>query len=201
MGVPSGDLGSTKSITIIHKKSHIKLKFVVAENQFGPMTLKACVKDYGYTQEQKYAFPYEFINTKNRKEELMKTEPFEYEWFKSQFKDASCAYAAKHYSTYFPSKFNLEADMKKVATAHRNDQSQLLINVTDFIVLSHHDFDINGDYNSPNPQTNPFVLTKWFQQNKYNNYKQQDYKAGRDTENNVSPDDFNYYKKLFEISE
>ncbi|KAA6319776.1 MAG: hypothetical protein EZS28_054777, partial [Streblomastix strix] len=86
MGVPIGSLNNTKSITVTHKKSHMKLQFIDAENLFGPMTLKACVKDYGDKSEHKDVFPYELINSKNWNEVLMKTEPFEYEDFKSQFK-------------------------------------------------------------------------------------------------------------------
>ncbi|KAA6357934.1 MAG: hypothetical protein EZS28_046539, partial [Streblomastix strix] len=50
------------------------------------MTLKTCVKDYGDKSEHKDVFPYEVINSKNWIEILMKTEPFEYEDFKSQLK-------------------------------------------------------------------------------------------------------------------
>ncbi|KAA6366439.1 MAG: hypothetical protein EZS28_038034 [Streblomastix strix] len=173
MGVPIGDLNNTKSVTVTHKKSHMKLQFIDAENLFGLMTLKACVKDYGDKTEQKDVFPYEIINSKNWNDVLMKAEPFEYEDFKSQLKGgysitkdeydqylidfkifpnrleylkyyiindteitvkplmnlidtfeqfnigvlhhisiASCAYATKHYSTYFPSKLNLESDQQ-----------------------------------------------------------------------------------------
>ncbi|KAA6396527.1 MAG: hypothetical protein EZS28_007949 [Streblomastix strix] len=86
MGVPIGDLNNTKSITVIYKKSHMKLQFIDAENLFDPMTLKACVKDYGDKSEHKDVFPYEIINSKNWKEILMKTEPFEQKDFKSQLK-------------------------------------------------------------------------------------------------------------------
>ncbi|KAA6392695.1 MAG: hypothetical protein EZS28_011780 [Streblomastix strix] len=86
MGVPIGGLNNTKSISVTHKKSHMKLQFIDAENLFGPMTLKACVKDYGDKSEHKDVFPYEIINSNNWKEVLMRTEPFEYENFKSQLK-------------------------------------------------------------------------------------------------------------------
>ncbi|KAA6399003.1 MAG: hypothetical protein EZS28_005475 [Streblomastix strix] len=134
--VPIGDLINTKSITVTHKKSHMKLQFIDTENLFESMTLKACIKDYGDKSEHKDVFPYEDINSKNWKEILVKTEPFEYENFRD---DASCAYATKHYSTYFPSNFNLEVD-------------------------------------------------------------KQDYKAGRETEKNVTADDYDYYKNLFSTS-
>ncbi|KAA6375386.1 MAG: hypothetical protein EZS28_029087 [Streblomastix strix] len=39
-GIPIGDLRNTKSITVTHKKLHMKLQFIDAENLFGPMTLK-----------------------------------------------------------------------------------------------------------------------------------------------------------------
>ncbi|KAA6386821.1 MAG: hypothetical protein EZS28_017652 [Streblomastix strix] len=65
MGVPIGDLNNTKSNTVIHKKSHMKLQFIDTENLFGPMTLKACVKDYGDKSEHKDEFPYENINSNN----------------------------------------------------------------------------------------------------------------------------------------
>ncbi|KAA6312389.1 MAG: hypothetical protein EZS28_055932, partial [Streblomastix strix] len=86
MGAPIGGLNNTKSITVTHKKSNMKLQFIDAENLFGPMTLKACVKDYGDKTEHKDVFPYELINSKNWYEVLMKTDPFEYEDFKSQLK-------------------------------------------------------------------------------------------------------------------
>ncbi|KAA6370641.1 MAG: hypothetical protein EZS28_033832 [Streblomastix strix] len=65
MGVLIGDLNNTKSITVTHKKSHMKLQFIDAENLFGPMILKACVKDYGDKSEHKDVFPYEIINSNN----------------------------------------------------------------------------------------------------------------------------------------
>ncbi|KAA6373364.1 MAG: hypothetical protein EZS28_031109 [Streblomastix strix] len=86
VGVPIGDLNNTKSITVTHKKSHMKLQFIDTENLFRPLTLKACVKDYGDKSEHKDVFPYEIINSKNWNEVLMKIEPFEYEDFKSQIK-------------------------------------------------------------------------------------------------------------------
>ncbi|KAA6400656.1 MAG: hypothetical protein EZS28_003821 [Streblomastix strix] len=239
MGIPNGDLNNTKSITVTHKKSHIKLQFIDAENLFGPMTLKACVKDYGDKTEHKDVFRYEIINSKNWNEVQMKIEPFEYEDFKSQLKGGysitkdeydqylndfrrftnrleylkyynindteimvkplmnlidtfeqfnidvlhyisitSCVYATKHYSTYFPSKFNLEIDKQAY----------------------YEDFDINADYTSPNPNAKPFALTAWYWKNKCYHYKQQDYKAGRETEKNVTADDYDYYKRLFETS-
>ncbi|KAA6366537.1 MAG: hypothetical protein EZS28_037936 [Streblomastix strix] len=86
MSVSIGDPNNTKSITVIHKKSHMKLQFIDAENLFGPMTLKACVKDYVDKSEHKDVFPYEIINSKNWNEVLMKTEPFDDEDFKSYLK-------------------------------------------------------------------------------------------------------------------
>ncbi|KAA6401894.1 MAG: hypothetical protein EZS28_002578 [Streblomastix strix] len=62
----------------------MKLQFIDAENLFGPKTLKACVKDYGEKSQDKEVFLYEIINSKNWKEIFVKTEPFEYEDFKSQ---------------------------------------------------------------------------------------------------------------------
>ncbi|KAA6381239.1 MAG: hypothetical protein EZS28_023234 [Streblomastix strix] len=239
MGVPIGSLNNTKSITVTHNKSHMKLQFIDAENLFGPMTLKACIKDYGDKSEHKDVFPYEIINSKNQNEVLMKTEPFEYDDFKSKLKGgysitedeydqylidfkrftnrldylkyyningteimvkplmnlidtfeqfnidvlhyisiASCAYATKHYSTYFPSKFNLESDKQTY----------------------YEDFDINTDYSNPNHNAKPFELTAGYWKNKCYHYKQQDYKAGRETEKNVTADDYDYYKRLFETS-
>ncbi|KAA6376985.1 MAG: hypothetical protein EZS28_027488, partial [Streblomastix strix] len=54
MSVHIGDFNNNKSITVTHKKSHMKLQFIDAENLFGPMTLKACVEDYGDKSEHKY---------------------------------------------------------------------------------------------------------------------------------------------------
>ncbi|KAA6377551.1 MAG: hypothetical protein EZS28_026922, partial [Streblomastix strix] len=84
----------------------------------------------------------------------------------------------KHYSTYFPSKFNLESDKSTYYS----------------------DFDINIDYSNPIPKAKPFELTAGYWKNKCYHYKQQDYKAGRETEKNVTADDYDYYKRLFETS-
>ncbi|KAA6403510.1 MAG: hypothetical protein EZS28_000956 [Streblomastix strix] len=205
---PIGDLNNTKSITVTNKKSQMKLQFIDAENLFGPMTLKACVKNYSDKSERKDVFPYEIINSKNLKEVLMKTEPLECEDFKSQLKggysitkdeydsylvnfkrftnrlkylkyyNTSCAYATNHFSTYFPSKFYLESDKQTYYS----------------------DFDINADYFNPNSNVKPFVLTAWCSKNKCYHYQQQDYIVGRETEKNVTADDYDYYKKLFETS-
>ncbi|KAA6362051.1 MAG: hypothetical protein EZS28_042422 [Streblomastix strix] len=91
---------------------------------------------------------------------------------------ASCTYATKHYSTYFPSKFNLESDKQQY----------------------YEDFDINVDYSNPNPNAKLFILATGYWKNKCYHYKQQDYKAGRETEKNVTADDYDYYKSLFETS-
>ncbi|KAA6385685.1 MAG: hypothetical protein EZS28_018787 [Streblomastix strix] len=91
---------------------------------------------------------------------------------------ASCAYATKHYSTYFPYQFNLESDKQ----------------------VYYEDFDVTADYSNQNPQAKPFVLTEWYWKNKCYNYNQQDYKACRETDKNVTADDYDYYKKLFETS-
>ncbi|KAA6383706.1 MAG: hypothetical protein EZS28_020768 [Streblomastix strix] len=89
---------------------------------------------------------------------------------------ASCAQATKHYSIYFPSKFNLESDKQ----------------------IYYEDFDITADYSNPNSNAKPFVLTAGYWKNKCYHYKQQDYKADRETEKNVTADDYDYYKRLFE---
>ncbi|KAA6403911.1 MAG: hypothetical protein EZS28_000567 [Streblomastix strix] len=239
MGVPIGDLNNTKSITVTYKKSYMKLQFIDADNLFGSMSLKACVKDHGDKSENKDVFPYEIINSKNWKQVFVKSEPFEQEDFKSQPKGghsitkdeydqylinfkrftnrleylkyynindteimikplmnlfdtfeqfnidvlhyisiALCVYATKHYLTYFPSKFNLESDKQTY----------------------YEDFDINADYSYPNPNAKAFILTTGYWKNKCYHYKQQDYKAGRETEKNVTPDDYDYYKRLFETS-
>ncbi|KAA6372559.1 MAG: hypothetical protein EZS28_031914, partial [Streblomastix strix] len=239
MGVHIDDRNNTKSITVMHKKSHMKLQFIDAENLFGPMTLKSCVKDYGDKSKHKDVFPYEIINSNNWKELLVKTEPFEQEDLKSQLKGgysiikdeydqylvdfkkftnrlnylkyykinnteimvkplmnlidafeqfyfdvlhnisiASCAYATRHYSIYFLSQFNLESDKQ----------------------VYYEDFDITADYSNPNSKAKPFVLTAGFWKNKCYHYKQQDYKVGTETKKNVTVDDYDYYKKLFETS-
>ncbi|KAA6366663.1 MAG: hypothetical protein EZS28_037810 [Streblomastix strix] len=109
MGVPIGDLNNTKSITVTHKKSHMKLQFIDAENLFGPMTLKACVKDYDNKSEHKDVFPYQIIDSKNWNEQLMKTKPFEYEDFKSQLKGGYSITKDDDKQTYY-SDFDINAD-------------------------------------------------------------------------------------------
>ncbi|KAA6364200.1 MAG: hypothetical protein EZS28_040273, partial [Streblomastix strix] len=91
---------------------------------------------------------------------------------------ASCAFATKHYSTYFPSKFILESNKQQY----------------------YEDFDINADYFDPNPKVKPFELTTGYWKNKCYHYKQQDCKAGRETEKNVTANKYDYYKRLFETS-
>lgn len=44
----------------------------------------------------------------------------------------------------------------------------------------------------------PFVLTQWYWKNKCYIYNQKDLKAGRESDINVTADDYDYFKKLFE---
>ncbi|KAA6397886.1 MAG: hypothetical protein EZS28_006587 [Streblomastix strix] len=114
MVVPVGDLNNTKSIIVTYKKQLIKLQIVGAENLFGLMTLKACVKDYCDKSGHKDVFSNEIINSKNWKEVLMKTEPFEYEDFQSQLK-GGCSITKDEYNQYLVdfTRFNNRLDYPK----------------------------------------------------------------------------------------
>ncbi|KAA6369921.1 MAG: hypothetical protein EZS28_034552 [Streblomastix strix] len=207
MGVPIGSLNNTKSITVTHKKSHMKLQFIDAENLFGPMTLKACVKDYGDQSEHKDVFPYEIINSKNWNEVLMKTEPFEYEDCKSQLK-GGYSITREEYDQYLIDfkRFTNRLDYLKYYNISETEiMVKPLMNLIDTseqfnIDIYYEDFDINADYSDPNPNAKPFELTTGYWKNKCYRYKQQDYNGGRETEKNVTADDYDYYKRLFETS-
>ncbi|KAA6360087.1 MAG: hypothetical protein EZS28_044386, partial [Streblomastix strix] len=56
MGVPIGDLNNTKSITVSHKKLHMKLYFIDAQNLFAPTTSQICVKYQSDKSEHKDEF-------------------------------------------------------------------------------------------------------------------------------------------------
>ncbi|KAA6386419.1 MAG: hypothetical protein EZS28_018055, partial [Streblomastix strix] len=178
MGAPIGDINNTKSITETHKKSHMKQQFINAKNLLGPMTLKSCVKYYRDKSEHKDIFPYDIINTKNWNEGFMKTEPFEYEDFKSQLKGGYSITKYK-YDQYLVN-FKIFTNSKKQ--------------------VYYSDFDRNTDNSNQNPNAKPFALTAEQWKNKCYHYKQQDYKADRKTNKNVAADDYDYYKNLFERS-
>ncbi|KAA6399772.1 MAG: hypothetical protein EZS28_004698 [Streblomastix strix] len=181
MGVPIGDLNNTKSITVTHKKSHMKLQFIDAENRFGPMTLKAYVKDYGDKTQHKDVFPYEIINSMNWKEILVKTEPFEYENFKPQLK-GGYSITKDEYDQYLIDfkRFTNSIDVSHhisiascaYATKHYSTYLSSKFNHESDKQTYYSDFDLSTDYSNPNPQAKPFVLTECYWKNKCYNYKQ-----------------------------
>ncbi|KAA6399387.1 MAG: hypothetical protein EZS28_005084 [Streblomastix strix] len=73
MSIPNGDLNNTKSITTCVKDD---MNHVDSNGFRGDKS----------SQEDNGILPYEIVNTKNWKEIIMKTEPFEYEDYKLQLK-------------------------------------------------------------------------------------------------------------------
>ena len=216
-------LGSTNSCKqVIIQQGDLKLRFIDAMAYVTPQPLKDFVKAFGnIDSDSKGLFPYEAFNTSNYKEVLDKSEPFTYDDFYSDLNNSNIT--KEEYEIYLKDYKNFKNRWDYLRHYNVLD-TKIMINPIDNLIcnfetygidmlhnislasnasstkyaLAYKDFDIHEDYNFPT-NAKPFVLTKSYWKYKVENYKWQDEHAikPRDTTNNVTENDFEYYKNLF----
>ena len=220
-------LGSASKFkqVIVHREydSHIiNLRFIDAMAFVSPGPLKQFVKDFGSEGcTEKGVFPYEAINTENYNEVLSKSEPFSQADFHSELNQSDIS--DKDYAAYLEDAKNFKSRWDYLLHYNRLDVEAMISPINNLISLfwehkidmlkslslsanasaikyakCYDDFDINGNYTNEPKKKDVFEMTQeWFDK-KCESYKSQDEKAKRNTDNNITADDFFALKKRYE---
>ncbi|KAA6401134.1 MAG: hypothetical protein EZS28_003344 [Streblomastix strix] len=215
-------LGSTsiaKQIFVKHKLFGIQLRFVDFNIYTTHTRLKDCVRDFGNGQYKKSKFPHEFINTNNFMEELNKSEPFPIDAFDNQLRNKKLNEIKYKEYLVEAAKFKTRWDYLK----HYNIlDTRILIEPIDFFInpmfkykidmltnismaqcvnaikytMCYNSFDINDNYNYESTDKT-IDITQCYWKSKVESYIEQDSKKDRDSSDNVSIDDYYYFKDVF----
>ncbi|KAA6393174.1 MAG: hypothetical protein EZS28_011300 [Streblomastix strix] len=186
-------LGSTtqqKEVTIRHVDFQFELVFQDVLTFISPTTLDNFVHKYGNgTKLTKGQFPHESFNTSNVNQQLSSSEPFDHKDFYNQIRRKSNN--DKEYQEYFDDFVSLDANgNRKFKDRWANLE---FYNIRDVECME--DLDINGDYNiETRNKEQKFYSEK--QNKKVESYLQQDVKAGRDAQNNVTVNDMDYFNRM-----
>ncbi|KAA6379203.1 MAG: hypothetical protein EZS28_025270 [Streblomastix strix] len=209
-----------KQIIVRHKDTHIQLRFVDALIYCTKMKLKEFVRDIGMSIMKKGRFPYEFININNYATELDKSEPFPREAFDNKLKNKSLSEAKYQEYLIAAAKYATRWDYLR----YYNVQDTLImlqpidnlirmmfkykIDMLSMFSMSqcanaikyssaYDDFEMNGNYNVEDTDK-PINITMPYWRAKVDSYIEQDQKKNRDISNNVTIDDYEYFKEIFE---
>ncbi|KAA6377419.1 MAG: hypothetical protein EZS28_027054 [Streblomastix strix] len=181
--------------------------------------LKDAVRDFGNGTYKKGRFPHEFINTNNYMNELNKNKPFPIEAFKNKLrnkrlnKDKYKEYSVeaakfksrqdylKHYNLLDtrvliePINYLIELMFKYKVDMLANISMSQCSNEIKYS-MAYNGFDINGDYNCESTDKS-IEITQCYWRAKVDSCIEQDNKKNRDSSNNVTIDDYSYFKELF----
>ena len=205
-------------------EKEIGLRFIDIRNYIAGGTLDQFTKDFGHNDGKrvKSFFPYQFVTVQNWKDELFKSEPFTQESFYSALTKTSIS--DDDYKTYLEDTKNFKNRLDYFIH-YCNKDVEIMIDPIDTIInetfeykidmlhnlslssnasmiryaLAYSDFDPNETYPS-NQGNNTFKLTKKYWALKVKNYREQDQKKKRNTDNNVSENDYEYFKGLIEAN-
>ncbi|KAA6359173.1 MAG: hypothetical protein EZS28_045300, partial [Streblomastix strix] len=203
-----------------HKDTHIQLRFVDALIYCTKMTLKKFVRDIGGGTMTKGRFPYEYININNYATELDKSEPFPREAFDNKLKSKSISEAKYQEYLVEAAKFTTRWDQ---ARSYNVQDTRIMIEPIENLIKmmfkykidmlamfsmsqcanaikyssAYDDFKMNGDYNIEDTDK-PINITLPYWTAKVESYIEQDQKKNRDSSNNVTIGDYEYFKELFE---
>ncbi|KAA6393776.1 MAG: hypothetical protein EZS28_010695 [Streblomastix strix] len=209
-----------KQIIVRHKDTHIQLRFVDALIYCTKMKLKEFVRDIGGEVMTKGRFPYEYIYINNYATELDKSEPFPREAFENKLKNKSISEAkyqeylveaAKYTSRWdYLRYYNIQDtrimiepidNLIKMMFKYKIDMLAMFImsQCANAIKYSsaYDDFTMNGDYNIEDTDKS-INITMPYWTSKVESYIEQDQKKNRDSSKNVTIDDYEYFKELFE---
>ena len=218
-----GDVASIKQLGI-KTKFGTTILFRDALNYISKCSLDEASKSYGGSKEGlKGFFPYSLLNESTLESVLLNTqilpqdaffndlkqEPMtddDYEIYKSDFK--------QYPNFYSYTKFYNVQDVKimfpivdNLITKYSSDGEDMLCNISLSGLASsikylkcYDDFDVNANYKQSNEKTSEkrYYLTLKAWTNMVTRYKDQDEYANRPTKNNVTKDDFEYFKKLID---
>ena len=215
-----GSSTSTKQLVINDPENNVKIAFKDAMNYVAPCSLDNATKDYGKCDNRvKGIFPYSKLNEESIETELLRVEPFEQNDFYNTLKqeplsDSDYQMYLNDYSNYQNfyeyTKYYNEQDtiimfkiIDNVIEQYAVDDLDCLNNLSISSLAStmkylkcYNDFDHTKEYPIEIDNSQQFTLTKTYWDFKVKSYKFQDEQKHRDTSNNVSNDDFDYYKAL-----
>ncbi|KAA6369906.1 MAG: hypothetical protein EZS28_034567, partial [Streblomastix strix] len=168
---------------------------------------------------KKGRFPHEFINTNNYMNELNKSEPFPIEAFDNKLRNKKLnevkykeylVEVAKHktrwdYLKHYnildtrvliePIDYLIELMFKYKVDMLANISMSQCSNAIKYS-MAYNGFDINGDYNCESTDKS-IEFTQNYWRAKVESYIEQDNKKNRDSSNNVTIDDYDYFKEIF----
>lgn len=214
-----GSSSQFKQITVKKNECPYSLRFIDIRNYIAGGTLDQFTQDFGNNKSRvKSFFPYQFITWENWETELFKTEPFTQESFYSALTKETIS--DSDYQIYLSDYANFKNRLDYFIH-YCNKDVEIMIDPIDKIIdetfvykidmlhnlslssnasmiryaLAYKDFDPNEKYPEKDTESN-FELTKKYWKYKVDSYKKQDEKAKRDTKNNVSMNDYQYYHDL-----
>ncbi|KAA6361490.1 MAG: hypothetical protein EZS28_042983, partial [Streblomastix strix] len=191
-------LGSTtqqKQVTIRHADYPFELVFKDVLTFIPPTTLDNFVHKYGNgTKLTKGKFPHGSFNTSNVNQFLSSTEPDkEYQEYVDDFVSLDTNGSSKFEDRWSYLKYYNIRDVECIDMLSQISLSQIANSIK--YNYAWEDFDINGDYNiETGNKEYKFYLEKC--NKKVESYLQQDIKAGRDTTNNVTANDMDYFNQM-----
>ncbi|KAA6377211.1 MAG: hypothetical protein EZS28_027262 [Streblomastix strix] len=208
-----------KQIIVKHQSSSIQLRFVDFKIYSMQHKLKDAEKYFGNGQYKKGRFPHEFINTNNYMNQLNKCEPFPIEAFDNKLRNKKLSEvkykeylveAAKHKSRWDylkhynildtrvltePIDYLIELMFKYKVDMLGNISMSQCSNAIKYS-MANNGFNINGDQNCESTDKS-IEITQNYWRAKVHSYIEQNSKKGRDSSNNVTIDDQDYFKEKF----
>ena len=213
-----GTLSSFKSLTVQTIDKTKQISFIDAMHYVTPQPLKDFIKNFGSEGcTEKGIFPYEAFDTNNYKEVLAKSEPFTHEDFYSYLNQKNIS--DEEYEAYVEDSKNFKNRWEYLEHYNRLDTEGMISPLDNLIELNakyhidmlnnlslssnssmtkyalcYKDFDPFANY--AREQRTTFQCTKHWWAEKCRGYKEQDKAKDRDTSNNVSMADYEYFKEL-----
>jgi hypothetical protein len=217
-------LGSTtqyKSLEISHTDYDFSLQFLDLMLFTGPGELKVIAKTFKRddNDKEKGIFPYNVLFTTNYNEILNSTKPFTHEQFYDPLKCSNIT--TERYNEYLEEMKLYKTNLDYLLHYNEYDVEIMAPIVDDLIkrfyqydvdmlrnvslsacasqvkyAFAYKEFDMNKDYNITQKVKN-YNLTEEGWKKKVEGYINQDKKAKRDCSNNVSINDYTYYKQMF----
>ncbi|KAI5543715.1 DNA/RNA polymerase superfamily, partial [Trichomonas vaginalis G3] len=205
-----GSSSQFKQIIVKKTNAPYELRFIDIRNYIAGGTLDQFTQDFGNNKSRvKSFFHYQFITWENYEEELYKVEPFTQETisdsdYQIYLNDAKNFKNRLEYFIHYCNKdveimidpidkIIEETFVYKIDVLHNLSLSSNASMIR--YALAYKDFNPNEKYPEEEIESS-FELTKKYWKYKIESYKKQDEKAERDTKNNVSMDDFQYYHDL-----
>ena len=219
---PLGSSTAFKQLIISKKegKSCISLRFIDAMLLSAQGSLRDFIKAFGTNKDlQKGEFPYDALTVENYEEVLSKPFPFTKKSFNNMMKNSKISDA--DYLAYVKDSVNFKTRWDYLQ--HYNElDTQAMISPLDNLIeiyweykidclkslslssnasslkyaLAYRDFDINKDYSFTSKEPEFKMTKEWFSE-KCKEYLEQDEDAERDTSENITVDDFDYFNKLY----